>query len=98
LSGAGGRQGRAAENAALAVAASAGRTHPVVGLWQVALRGELRHALVEEDVRRTDRWTARYPLATVEWPAEPVDPFFNANTPEDLAPAERLARVAGVRD
>jgi len=85
-------------NAALAVAASARRSHPVVGLWQVALRGDLRHALVEEDMRKIDRWTARHPLATVEWPAEPVDPFFNANTVEDLAEAERLAGAAGVRN
>jgi molybdenum cofactor guanylyltransferase len=35
-------------------------------------------------------WTARYSLATVEFDAVPVDPFFNANTPEDLAKAEQL--------
>jgi molybdenum cofactor guanylyltransferase len=82
------------EGARLAVAASDGQTHPVIGLWSVALRGELRHALVEEDMRKIDRWTARYPLATVTWPAIPVDPFFNANTVEDVAEAERLAAIA----
>jgi molybdenum cofactor guanylyltransferase len=86
---------RAAENAELAVAASDGQTHPVVGLWSVHLRGELRHALVKEDVRKIDRWTARYPLATVTWPAAPLDPFFNANTVEDVAEAERLATLDG---
>ena len=84
---------RAAQNAELAVAASGGQTHPVVGLWSVRLRGELRHALVEEDMRKIDRWTARYPLATVTWPTEPLDPFFNANTVEDIAEAERLAAL-----
>ena len=34
------------ENAQLAVAASDGQSHPVIGLWSVALRDELRHALV----------------------------------------------------
>ncbi|MGE0237374.1 MAG: molybdenum cofactor guanylyltransferase MobA [Parvibaculaceae bacterium] len=87
---------RLREHAELAVAASDGRTHPVIGLWQVALRDDLRHALVEEDMRKIDRWTARYPLATVTWPTEPVDPFFNANTVEDLSEAERLAKAAGV--
>ena len=82
---------RLAEGADLAVAASGGQAHPVVGLWKVALRNELRHALVDEDLRKIDRWTARYRLATVSWPHEPVDPFFNANTVEDLAEAERLA-------
>src|SRR6266481_1937295 len=83
------------QNAQLAVAASDGQSHPVIGLWSVALRGELRHALVVEDVRKIDRWTARYPLATVEWPVDQLDPFFNANTIDDIATAERLAALDG---
>jgi molybdopterin-guanine dinucleotide biosynthesis protein A len=67
----------------------------VIGLWSVALREELRRALVVEDIRRVDRWTARYALATVTWPAEPFDPFFNANTVDDIATAERLAELDG---
>ena len=86
---------RAEQNAQLAVAASDGQSHPVIGLWSVALRDELRHALVAEDIRKIDRWTARYPLATVTWPAEPLDPFFNANTVDDIAAAERLAELDG---
>ena len=89
-------EARRKENAELAVAASGGRTHPVIGLWKVSLRNDLRHALVEEDLRKIDRWTARYPLATVEWADEPVDPFFNANTAEDLAEAERLAKLTSI--
>lgn len=84
---------RIAANAELAVAASGGQSHPVIGLWRVGLRDELRHALVVEDLRKIDRWTARYPLATVTWPSEPLDPFFNANTVEDIAEAERLAAL-----
>jgi molybdenum cofactor guanylyltransferase len=84
-----------AENAQLAVAASDGQSHPVIGLWSVALRDELRHALTVEDVRKIDRWTARYTLATVTWPTTPLDPFFNANTVEDVAEAERLAALDG---
>ena len=83
------------ENAQLAVAASDGQSHPVIGLWSVSLRDELRHALVQEDVRKIDRWTARYKLATVTWPTEPLDPFFNANTMDDIAEAERLAGLDG---
>jgi molybdopterin-guanine dinucleotide biosynthesis protein A len=86
---------RAEENAQLAVAASGAQSHPVIGLWSVSLREELRHALVVEDVRKIDRWTARYKLATVTWPTEPLDPFFNANTMDDLAEAERLAKLDG---
>jgi molybdopterin-guanine dinucleotide biosynthesis protein A len=82
-----------AENAELAVAASGGQSHPVIGLWSVALREQLRHALVVEDIRKIDRWTARFRLATVIWPTEPLDPFFNANTMDDIAEAERLAAL-----
>ena len=86
---------RATENAQLAVAASDGQTHPVIGLWSVALREQLRHALVVEDVRKIDRWTARYKLATVEWRVATLDPFFNANTMDDIAAAEQLAALDG---
>jgi molybdopterin-guanine dinucleotide biosynthesis protein A len=83
------------QNAQLAVAASGGQSHPVIGLWSLALRDELRHALVVEDIRKIDRWTARYRLATVAWPTTPLNPFFNANTVEDIAEAERLAALDG---
>jgi len=86
---------RIEQNAQLAVAASGGQSHPVIGLWSVALREELRHALIVEDIRKIDRFTERYRLATVTWPDQPLDPFFNANTVDDLAEAERLAALDG---
>jgi molybdenum cofactor guanylyltransferase len=86
---------RASEGAELAVAASGGQSHPVIGLWKVTLREELRHALVVDDIRKIDRFTARYPLSTVSWPTSPLDPFFNANTAEDLTEAEQLAALDG---
>ena len=80
----------AAEAGDMACAASGGRAHPVVGLWPVRLAGALRRALVEEGVRKVDRWTGRYRLAQAEFAASPHDPFFNVNAPGDLAQAERL--------
>lgn len=88
-------QARAEQSAQLAVAASGEQSHPVIGLWSIGLREQLRHALVVEDIRKIDRWTARYRLATVTWPATPLDPFFNANTVDDIAEAERLAALDG---
>ncbi len=79
--------------ALLACAASGGWSHPVVALWPVSIRHDLRRALTVEGERKIDRFTARHPLATVEWPAAPVDPFFNVNTPEELAEAERLVQL-----
>ena len=80
----------AVDGADMACAASGGRAHPVLGLWPVRLHAALRRALVEEGVRKVDRWTGRYRLAEVEFPTAPFDPFFNANEPDDLAEAERL--------
>ncbi len=90
-------EARMNENAQLAVAASGGQSHPVIGLWAVGLRDALRQALTVEDVRKIDRWTARYKLATVTWPTTPLDPFFNANTVEDIAEAEELAALDAAR-
>ena len=36
-----------------------------------------------------------YRLAVVEFPIGAVDPFFNANRPDDLAAAERLLAESG---
>lgn len=85
---------RIAAGMPLACAKSGGRAHPVVGLWPVALRADLRHALVDEGQRKIDAWTARHGVAQAEWPDRPLDPFFNVNTPEDLAEAVRLAADA----
>jgi len=91
-------EGMAAAGAELACAASDGQPHPVIGLWPVRLREELRHAVVDEGVRKVDAWTTRYRLATVGFPAAAggVDPFFNANRPEDFERAAALlSSIAG---
>jgi molybdopterin-guanine dinucleotide biosynthesis protein A len=75
----------------LACARSGEWRHPVVGLWPVALRGDLRKALVDEDLRKIEVWTARHGIAIADWPTEPIDPFFNVNTPEDAKRAEQVA-------
>lgn len=83
---------RTAAGTPYACAASGGWTHPVIGLWPVGQREVLRHALAEGE-RKIDRFTARAGCAQAEWPVAPVDPFFNVNTPEDLAGAETLLGV-----
>jgi molybdopterin-guanine dinucleotide biosynthesis protein A len=75
----------------LACARSGEWRHPVLGLWPVALRDDLRRALVEEGQRKIEVWTARHGVAIADWPTRPVDPFLNVNTPEDAAEAERIA-------
>jgi molybdopterin-guanine dinucleotide biosynthesis protein A len=83
----------ATEDAELVTAASGAQTYPVVGLWPVKVRQALHDALTKEGVRKIDAWTRRFRRAVATFPADPVDPFFNANTPEQLAEAERLAAL-----
>ena len=82
---------RQAAGTPLACARSGDWRHPVVGLWPLKLREDLRKALTEEGLHKIEIWTARHGIAIADWPAAPVDPFFNVNTPEDAAEAERLA-------
>jgi molybdenum cofactor guanylyltransferase len=84
---------RRAQDAVFACAASQGRTHPVIALWPVSIRDELRRAVAEQGIRKIDLFTERGGCAIAEWPATPVDPFYNVNTPDDLAEADRLVAL-----
>ncbi|MCA0425324.1 MAG: molybdenum cofactor guanylyltransferase MobA [Proteobacteria bacterium] len=81
---------RRAADVPLAAAASGGWTHPVIGLWPITLREQLRAALLNGE-RKIDRFTPKIGIAHAEWPVDPFDPFFNANTPEDVEAANALA-------
>ena len=84
----------AAEAAPIALAATPDpergmARHPTFGLWPVALRDDLRAALTD-GLRKVVQWTDRHGTGHAEFSAEPFDPFFNVNTPEDMARAEEL--------
>ncbi len=85
-------EARLAADTPLACARSGEWRHPVVGLWPVRLREDLRRALVSEGLRKIDLWTVRHSVAVADWPDTPIDPFFNVNTPEDAARAEEIAK------
>lgn len=61
--------------------------HPTFGLWPVALRDDLRTAL-KEGLRKVVIWTDQHNGREALFEATPFDPFFNVNTPADLARAE----------
>jgi molybdenum cofactor guanylyltransferase len=84
-------QARIAAGMSVACAKSAGRLHPVLALWPVGVRHSLRQALIEEHVHKVEDWAAHCGVAAAEWPDVPVDPFFNVNTPDDVAAANRIA-------
>jgi molybdenum cofactor guanylyltransferase len=74
----------------IVLAASDGRTHPVFGLWPLALRADLE-SFIQDGGRRVMDFVALHPASVVDFPAQGgLDPFFNINAPEDLAKAERL--------
>jgi molybdopterin-guanine dinucleotide biosynthesis protein A len=80
----------------VAIATSAGHTHWIFGLWPVALRPDLIRWATETDDPKVMAWAQRHPLAKVSFPLErlpdgrELDPFFNINTPDDLALATSL--------
>jgi molybdopterin-guanine dinucleotide biosynthesis protein A len=82
-----------AAGAPLACARSGEWRHPVVALWPIKLREDLRHALIDEGLHKIELWTARHGVGIAAWPDTPIDPFFNVNTPEDAARAEELAAL-----
>lgn len=79
----------------IAIARSGGHLHPVIGLWPVAHHDDLEAALRDDGIRKVLRWTDRHGTLPVDFVdleigGQSVDPFFNANTPEELDEARRL--------
>jgi molybdenum cofactor guanylyltransferase len=79
---------------AVAIARSEGELHPVIGLWPIALADDLEQEL-RAGVRKVLRWTDKHgtipvDFAKVHVAGQSVDPFFNANTPEELDEARQL--------
>lgn len=71
-----------------AIAASGGHAHPVCGLWRAEVIAHLPAYLATG--RRSLLGLAETAgHCLVEWPGGDADPFFNVNSPDDLAEAER---------
>lgn len=64
--------------------------HPTTGLWSTALRDDLRAALAA-GVRKVGFWAERQGSVYVPFDTAGGDPFFNVNTPDDLAAARTEA-------
>jgi len=88
-------------DARVAVAASRGRRHHVIGVWRLEAEDDIAAALARGE-RKVETMVDRLGVVAVEFKdatvdGEAVDPFFNINTPDDLAMAERLLRRANER-
>jgi molybdopterin-guanine dinucleotide biosynthesis protein A len=75
-----------------AIAASSGQVHYLTGLWSASLVEPLEHAIATRGAIRVQDFAREAKAATVEWAVADYDPFFNVNTPEDLAEANRIAK------
>jgi molybdopterin-guanine dinucleotide biosynthesis protein A len=76
---------------ACALAASGGQLHPVCGLWRCSALDQVEQYAAAG--RRSLKGLAgQLGFASVDWPVDGADPFFNVNTSEDLAEAARAAR------
>jgi len=84
---------------AIALARSAGEMHPVIGLWPLAFADDLEEQL-GSGIRKVLHWTDRHGTVAVDFPMVrlgglEIDPFFNANTPQELdALRAMLAKAA----
>lgn len=78
------------ENAEVAVSQSGERHHPVFALWNTSLAVSSESVLTDQGSRKMDDFIARFRNVRVRFSSDPVDPFFNINSPSDLAHAESL--------
>jgi molybdopterin-guanine dinucleotide biosynthesis protein A len=78
-------------------AASQGRVHHLAALWPVAARGALWTHLAAPGPRDVASFTASLHMRAVDFPCNSRDPFFNVNTPADLATARHIATQGSVR-
>lgn len=84
--------------ATIVVAASQGRAHPVIALWPLSMADDLEAWLADPVNRRLNAFIARHPnhavaFASLSTAIGDLDPFFNVNTHDDLATAERFLKA-----
>lgn len=80
----------AAQGRDMAVASSDGRLHPVFGFWKTTLAAKLGQHIGASPRSALD-WAVANNAGIADWPAQPYDPFFNINTPEDASAALAIA-------
>lgn len=85
----------AGANASAAIAASDEQAHFITGLWRLVLLPQIERVLDQPRLPRLQDWARDAGAVNIDWPAWPYDPFFNVNTPEDLAEANRIAAEFG---
>ena len=80
-----------ASNADIVMASSNGRHHPVFCLWNIELADALEEAILKQEIRKIDLFTARYKTVYEDFSANP-DPFLNINTQQDIDYAHKIVK------
>ena len=67
-----------------------GFAQPTFSLWNKRVLPAVEETLLVKKMGGFKSLLAELNTAYLDWPEQPINPFFNINTPEDLAAAERL--------
>jgi molybdopterin-guanine dinucleotide biosynthesis protein A len=83
----------------VAIAGVPGKLHHVIGLWPIALAGDLEQTLAN-GARKVSDWADRHNAVSVQFETmrigdREIDPFFNVNTPADLEELRSVVRNMG---
>jgi molybdopterin-guanine dinucleotide biosynthesis protein A len=78
------------EQALSAIAASNGRQHNIFAVWNKNIKETADSILGKQALRKMEDFIQLLPHTSIEFPQARIDPFFNINSPEDLAHAEAM--------
>ena len=66
------------------------KRHNIFGLWSLGLIEILENDIIENNHRKVEKWANKIGVKTINIPYDNIDPFFNINTKDDLAEAEKI--------
>ena len=66
------------------------KRHNIFGLWSINLIEILEKDIIENKYRKVEKWANKIGVKTIDILYKEIDPFFNINTKEDLAEAEKI--------
>ncbi len=77
-------------DSSLYFAKSEKKRHNIFGLWSLKLIEILEEDILKNNYRKVEKWANKIGVKTINISYKEFDPFFNINTKEDLAEAEKI--------
>ncbi len=78
------------KNSFLYFVKSEDKRHNIFGLWSLKLVNTLEEDINKNEYRKVEKWANKIGVKTINVTYEKMDPFFNINTKEELAEAEKI--------